>query len=131
MIKDPTRKSNTLDPLFCNESIINSIEINETVISDHNIIRVFTELRTFDNYISQAMNPPGSVFEQINYIKADWNTMQELSSSHLENSIQHLNTEDALNCCCCCCLPTPPCLLGGVRFCWFMGVHRQLLPPVI
>ena len=34
MIKDPTREANTLDPLFCNESIIKSIEINETVISD-------------------------------------------------------------------------------------------------
>ena len=44
------------------------------------------------------MNPHGSVFEQINYFKADWNTIvQELSSSKLENSIQHLNTEDALN----------------------------------
>ena len=32
---------------------------------------------------------------------------------------------------CCCCQPTPPCLLGGVRFCCFMGVRRQLLPPVI
>ena len=78
MIKDPTRESNTLefDLLFCNDSIIKSIEINETVtvISDHNIIHVFTELRTFDNSISQAMNPPGSVFEQINYFKADWNT---------------------------------------------------------
>ena len=27
----------------------------------------------------------------------------------------------------CCCLPTPPCLLGVVRFCCFMGD----LPPVI
>ena len=98
MIKDPTRKSNTLDLLFCNESIIKSIETNETVISDHNIIHVFTELRIFDNSTSQAMNPPGSVFEQINYFKADWNTIvQELSSSKLENNIQHLNTEDALN----------------------------------
>ena len=32
---------------------------------------------------------------------------------------------------CCCCLPTHPCLLGGVRFCCFMGVRRQLLRPVI
>ena len=98
VIKDPTRKSNTLDLLFRNESIIKSIETNETVISDHNIIHVFTELRTFDNSTSQAMNPPGSMFEQINYFKADWNTIvQEISSSKLENSIQHLNTEDALN----------------------------------
>ena len=51
--------------------------MNETVISDHNIIHVFTELRTFDNSISQAMNPPGSVFEQINYFKADWNTLSK------------------------------------------------------
>ena len=46
------------------------------------------------------MNPPDSVFEQMNnnYFKADWNTIvQELSSSNLENSIQHLNTENALN----------------------------------
>ena len=32
---------------------------------------------------------------------------------------------------CCCCLPTPPCLLGGVRICCFTGVRHQLLPPVI
>ena len=31
----------------------------------------------------------------------------------------------------CCCQPTPPCLLGGVRFCCFMGVCRQLVTPVI
>ena len=32
---------------------------------------------------------------------------------------------------CCCCLPTPPCSLGVVRSCCFMGFRRQLLPPVI
>ena len=39
-----------------------------------------------------------SVFQQINYFNADWITIvQELSTSNLSNSIQHLNTEDALN----------------------------------
>ena len=46
MITEVTRKSNTLDLLFCNESIIHveSIEIDETVISDHNINHVNTHL---------------------------------------------------------------------------------------
>ena len=59
------------------------------------IITLFTCSLNLDLLIILS---PSSVFEQINYFKADWNTIiQELSSSNLENSIQHLNTEDALN----------------------------------
>ena len=98
MITEPTRKFNTLDLLSYNESIIESIEIDETVISDHNIIHVNTHLKIVDKCDTQVMNPSESVFEQINYSKADWITIvQELSTSNLSNSIQHLNTEDALN----------------------------------
>ena len=98
MITEPTRKSKTLYLLFCNESIIESIEIDETVIFDHNIIHVNTHLKIVDKCDTQVMNPSESVFEQINYSKADWNTIvQEISTSNLSNSIQHLNTEDALN----------------------------------
>ena len=44
------------------------------------------------------MNPLESVFKQINFFKADWNTIvQNISASNLSNSIQHLHTEDALN----------------------------------
>ena len=44
------------------------------------------------------MNPSETVFEQIHFFKADWNTIvQEIITSNLSNSIQHLHTEDALN----------------------------------
>ena len=98
MITEPTRKSNTLDLLFCNESIIESIEIDKTVISDHNIIHVNSSLRIIDKSDPKAMNPSESVFEQINFFKADWDTIvQEIIASNLSNSIQHLHTEDALS----------------------------------
>ena len=54
MITEPTRKSNTLDLLFCNESIIESIEIDETVISDHNIIHVNSSLKIIENLIQRS-----------------------------------------------------------------------------
>ena len=98
MITEPTRKSNTLDLLFCHESIIESIVIDETVISDHNIIHVNSYLRIIDKSDPKVMNPSESVFEQINFFKADWDTIvQEIIASNLSNSIQHLHTEDALN----------------------------------
>ena len=98
MITEPTRKLNTLDLLFCNESIIESIEINETVIFDHNIIHVNSYLKIIDQSDPKVMNPSESVFEQINFFKADWNTIvQEIIASNLSNSIQHLHTEDALS----------------------------------
>ena len=98
MITEPTRKSNTLNVLFCNESIIESIVIDETVISDHNIIHVNSYLRIIDKSDPKVMNPAESVFEQINFFKADWDTIvQEIITSNLSNSIQHLHTEDALN----------------------------------
>ena len=44
------------------------------------------------------MNPSETVFEQINFFKADWNTIvQEIIASNLSNSIKHLYAEDALN----------------------------------
>ena len=66
MITEPTRKSNTLNLLFCNESI----EIDETVISDH-IIHVNSHLKIIEKCDPKVMNPSESVFEQINFIKAD------------------------------------------------------------
>ena len=94
MITEPTQKLNTLDLLFYNESI----EIDETVISDHNIIHVNPHLMIIDKYDPKVMNPSESVFERINFFKADWNTIvQEIIASSLSNSIQHLHTEDALN----------------------------------
>ena len=43
------------------------------------------------------INPPGSVFEQLNFLKADWNTInQDISESNLVINMQQLNTEDAL-----------------------------------
>ena len=44
MITEPTRELNILDLLFSNQSIIESIKIQETVISDHNIIHLNTYL---------------------------------------------------------------------------------------
>ena len=96
MITEPTRELNILDLLFCNQSI-ESIKIQETVISDHNIIHVNTNLNIVANHSTQDINPPGSVFEQLNFFKADWNTItQDISESNLVINMQQLNTEDAL-----------------------------------
>ena len=97
MITEPTRELNILDLLFCNQSIIESIKIQETVISDHNIIHVNTNLNIVANHSTQDINPPGSLFEQLNFFKADWNTItQDISESNLVINMQQLNTEDAL-----------------------------------
>ena len=89
---------NILDLLFCNQSIIESIKIQQTVISDHNIIHVNTNLKIVDNLSTQDINPPGAVFEQLNFFKAIWNTItRDMSESNLAINMQQLNTEDALD----------------------------------
>ena len=82
MITEPTRELNILDLLFCNQSIIESIKIQETVISDHNIIHVNTNLKIFAKHSTKDINPPGSVFEQLNFFKADWNIQHYHSRHH-------------------------------------------------
>ena len=93
MITEPTRELNILDLLFCNQSIIESIKLQKTVISDHNIIHVNTDLKIVANHSTQDINPPRSVFEQLNFFKADWNTItQDISESNLVINVQQLNT---------------------------------------
>ena len=42
---------------------------------------------------------------------------------HPDNPVYHHKPCDStVLCCCCCCRPTPPWLMGGVRFCCLMGV---------
>ena len=56
MITEPTCELNILDLLFCNQSIIESIKIQATVISDHNIIHVNINLKVVANHSTHDIN---------------------------------------------------------------------------
>ena len=56
-----------------------------------------TNLKIVANHSTQDINLPGSVLEQLNFFKADWNNVtQDISDSNLVLNMQQLNTEDAL-----------------------------------
>ena len=99
MITQPTRQNNVLDLLFCDSSIVNSIVIDKTVVSDHNIIRVNTNITTAKKGPNKTLNPAVSIFEQINFFKADWNGINsDIMTANLTEQLECLPIEESLNC---------------------------------
>ena len=70
-VKTPTRNENILDLIFSNDEMILTVETNETVVSDHNIINVETKIpvKCMNNRLH---NEPTSLFESIDYNTSDW-----------------------------------------------------------
>ena len=70
-VKTPTRNENILDLIFSNDEMILTVETNETVVSDQNIINVETKIpvKCMNNRLH---NEPTSLFESIDYNTSDW-----------------------------------------------------------
>ncbi len=96
VITSPTRKGNILDLLFCSSDLINSIRIEPTTMSDHNMICVETKIAVKSNVEQNIMNPPKTVFEQVDYYKADWAQINaSLAEADIVNDIVDLDAESA------------------------------------
>ena len=72
----PTRKSNTLDLIFCSDELINSIDVCDTFVSDHRIITAETQIQipTLTPSVS-SLNPPQSSFDELDFKKSDWSNL--------------------------------------------------------
>ena len=63
----PTKKNNILDLVFCNREMIDSIDICDTVISDHCLLTVNTSIPVCFSKYNSIVNPPSSIFEMLNF----------------------------------------------------------------
>ena len=100
MVTVPTRKKNILDLVFTSHDLIDTISVQNTAISDHNIIYVELNLPTETNSSAacnrSAKNPPKNCFESLNFNKADFVEMN--SKLELVNWPILLNNNSASEC---------------------------------
>ncbi len=75
LICEPTRKSNILDLVFSSLDIIKSITIQNTALSDHNLITAETNIPISQNSTKSVKNPAKNGFELLNFHKADWSVI--------------------------------------------------------
>ena len=77
-INVPTRNHNILDLIFTSSDFIDSVSVQKTAISDHNIIYVQTNLQVETDdllpvtSIGSAKNLPRNSFETLNFNRADY-----------------------------------------------------------
>ena len=100
MVTVPTRKKNILDLVFTSHDLIDTISVQNTAISDHNIIYVELNLPTETNSSAacnrSAKNPPRNCFESLNFNKADF--VEINSKLELVNCPILLNNNSAIEC---------------------------------
>ena len=95
-VKTPTRNENILDHIFSNDEMILTVETNETVVSDHNIINVETKIsvKCMNNRLH---NEPTSLFESIDYNTSDWEKIKySLKLIAWGPELDQLNAEQCL-----------------------------------
>ena len=92
-ISEPTRQKNILDLVFASPDTIRYVSVEKTALSDHNIIYVNTYIPVDQGSVTHAMNPVKSVFEELNFYKANWeNIKAEMSRIDWNLSLSHLNS---------------------------------------
>ena len=76
-VKEPTRKLNILDLIFCPDDLVNYITTTDTFLSDHRFINVITSIPVPQTIpVAQSLNPSSNVFEKIDFNRADWPQLQ-------------------------------------------------------
>ena len=70
-VLEPTRKSNILDLIFSPDDFVNSIDVTDSLLSDHRIITVKTSI-PFCHTPHRSMNRSCNAFESLDFKKADW-----------------------------------------------------------
>ena len=94
--KEPTRKIDILDPIFCPDDLVNYITTTDTFLSDHQI-NVSTSIPVPQTIpVAQSLNPSSNVFEKIDFNRAD---CSEKNSQilHLEELICDSHTQEKLH----------------------------------
>ncbi len=72
LVMEPTRINNILDLVFSHCDLINDIVVNKTVISDHCILHVKTNITTLKRDNAYQRNPASSIFEKLNFNRCNW-----------------------------------------------------------
>ena len=71
-VKEPTRKLNILDQIFCPDDLVNYITTTDIVLSDHRIINVSISIPVPQTIpVAQSLHPSSNVFEKIDFNRAD------------------------------------------------------------
>ena len=70
-VLEPTHKSDILDLIFSPDDFVNSIDVTDSLLSDHCIITVKTSI-PYCHTPHQPMNRSCNAFEPLNFKKADW-----------------------------------------------------------
>ena len=94
-VKEPTRKLNILDLIFCPDDLVNYITNTDTFLSDHRIINVSTSIPVPQTIpVAQSLNPSSNVFEKIDFNRADWPQLaKSLNNIDWEHELYQLSTE--------------------------------------
>ena len=65
-VKEPTRKHNILDLIFCPDDLVNYITTTNTFLSDHQIIHISTSIPVPKTIpVAQSLNISSNVFETV------------------------------------------------------------------
>ena len=93
-VKEPTRKLNILDQIFCPDDLVNYITTTDTFLSDHRIINVSTSIPVPQTIpVAQSLNSSSTVFEKIYFNRADWPQLaMSLNSIDWEHELYQLST---------------------------------------
>ena len=79
-VTEPTRNSNILDLIFCQDNIINSITVSDTFLSDHHIIYADTLIPVIvpsTAQKNQSLNLLSTRIETLDFNKANWPKFKE------------------------------------------------------
>ncbi len=75
LVTEPTRINNVLDLIFSNDDVIDCISVCKTVISDHSLLTVKTNIPISNCDGAPACNPPTSPFEMLNFKRCEWDLL--------------------------------------------------------
>ena len=97
MVTEPTRKSNILDLFMTNNpEIISSIEVMDTLLSDHRLLLVETCINTEESLV-QKPNLEGFNSLNFHHMNVEWNKLnQELLELRWEEEFQSENVSENL-----------------------------------
>merc|ERR1711874_169426 len=81
LIEEPTRKENTLDLVFTNETnLVSTIEVNNSNHSDRNKVEITTNYTTTEYDRNKVKNEEDNIFKSLNFgaKSVNWNNIKEI-----------------------------------------------------
>ena len=102
IVDSPTRGKNILDLVFTNnDEFVHNIEINETIISDHNLIKITSNIKK--NVSLKTVAPtinPEITFKDLNFFsdRVDWaGIREELAEFNWESEMRTSSVDEKYN----------------------------------